>query len=154
MFIKSLQNRDKPKIKRLLGQYLEDRQQQQEANALWFCSTGFLPDPDYTFEDKTCVIVDHGKAIVGFATMNAAGMIEMFCIHRDYRSRNVAPAMLKFISRVAKKLGLVSLTVQAHENAGAFFETLGFEPMTGPEAAKSYMTKTLSLSEELPAPQN
>ncbi len=78
-------------------------------------------------------VVEANKQVIGFASMNAGGVLEWLYVHPEHQSRGVATALIRQMERVARKNGFASIQAVVSLNARFFFERIGFEPADQPE---------------------
>lgn len=78
-------------------------------------------------------VVEANKQVIGFASMNANGVLEWLYVHPEHQSRGVATALIRQMERVARKNGFAAIAAAVSLNARIFFERIGFEPTEQPE---------------------
>jgi putative acetyltransferase len=65
--------------------------------------------------------------IIGFASLENSGYIDMMYVHKDFQNKGVAKALLNVILEKAKSLHLTILETEASKTAKSFFAKHGFE---------------------------
>jgi putative acetyltransferase len=72
------------------------------------------------------LIASLNNAPVGFASLKGKDLIDMLYVHPNAAGQGVASALLDALERLAGARGATSLTVDASDNAQAFFRKHGY----------------------------
>lgn len=67
-----------------------------------------------------------GEAIVGYADVQASGLIDHFYVHKDWQRRGVGTALMRALEAEAHRLGLKEVHSRVSLTARPFFERSGF----------------------------
>ena len=78
-------------------------------------------------DTQHCFVVESQKLIVGFASLEKDGEVDMLYVHKDFQGRGIAKTLLKQLERLARKSELPEMTTQASITARGFFESMGFK---------------------------
>ncbi|MGP8214458.1 MAG: GNAT family N-acetyltransferase [Bacteroidia bacterium] len=70
-------------------------------------------------------VIDH--KIVGFASMDKFGYLDLLYIHKDYQGQGIATKLEAKLEEVAKETELNEITVQSSIGSKPFFEHRGYK---------------------------
>ncbi|RCS50516.1 GNAT family N-acetyltransferase [Bremerella cremea] len=93
-----------------------------------------------------------GEQLVGFADLQADGLVDMFFVHHQWQTQGIGKRLFQTINQQAKRLGLFELYSHVSITARPFFEAQGFQVETPQDVTMSgvvlrnyVMRKTLLL---------
>ena len=69
-------------------------------------------------------------SIVGFASLDNSGYLDLLYVHKDHQREGIGSALLAQVEKTANELELTEINVQSSITAKPFFEAQGFK-LTG-----------------------
>jgi putative acetyltransferase len=76
-------------------------------------------------QDFYVAIIDN--KIVGFASIDNTGYLDLLYVHKDYQRQGIGSKLLQEMEKIAHELELKEVSVQSSFTAKPFFETHGFK---------------------------
>jgi len=119
--------------------------------AAWASAADDLDEFAAKLDDELTLVATLAHTPVGFASLEGPDHLDMLYVHPQAAGRGVGTALCDALERLAGSRGANRLTVDASDNAKAFFEHRGFEaqhrntlPMGGEWFGNTRMQKRLS----------
>ncbi|TWU39487.1 GNAT family N-acetyltransferase [Novipirellula artificiosorum] len=78
------------------------------------------------FDDNCAYVIEHNRAIVGFADMTPDGYLDRLFVSADHERQGIATILMNAIELAAKTNGLPRIHTQASITAKPFFLARGF----------------------------
>lgn len=77
-------------------------------------------------EEQHFYLATIDEKIVGFASIDNSGYLDLLYVHKDYQRQGIATKLLKTLEKTAKEMGFTEITVQSSTTANPFLLSHGF----------------------------
>ncbi len=97
----------------------------EQLNA-WATGSVDLEEWNRSFLEHDTLIAEIDGEIVGFADMDKTGYLDRLYIHKDFRSKGIAAALVNELEKRARNSGIICFATYSSITAKPFFEKQGY----------------------------
>ena len=105
---------------------INSRDYSKEQIEAWSSTYNNAPGWIRRIEEQRFYVAILDDKIVGFASIDTSGYLDLLYIHKDYQAIGIASKLLNCVEKAAKEMGFAEITVQSSITAKPFFLKKGF----------------------------